>query len=175
MATNVRDGISLSLDDGEFGRLMGRLGRFPAKYQRQGVRRALNAGASPILKAARKLIPKGSGLKPDGGSRKHLKRTLTKKAKTYRDSGVTVVIIGPRKGEGFHANMVHGGTQPHAIFAAGRKVLADGARVFGRRVRHPGATANPFLDKALASQRAAAESVIKSKLASEIDRIAAIT
>lgn len=174
MATDVRDGIELKLDDGEFRTLMRKLSAFPVKYQRTAVRRALSAGAGPILKAARKLIPKGTGLKPDGGQRKHLKRTLTKKAKTYRHSGVTVVVIGPRAGEGFHAHMVHGGTQPHPILASGKKLLADGTRVFGRKVRHPGAAANPFLDKALTSQRSAALAIIKSKLASELARIATL-
>jgi HK97 gp10 family phage protein len=52
-------------------------------------RRALTSASSEPLKVAKQLVTKDTG---------QLKKSLGKKTKTYRNSGTTVVIIGPRVG-----------------------------------------------------------------------------
>lgn len=52
-------------------------------------RRALQSAASLPLKAAKRRVPKDTG---------QLRKSLGKKSKTYRDTGTSVVIIGPRVG-----------------------------------------------------------------------------
>lgn len=49
-----------------------------------------------------------------------------------------------------YAKFVHFGTKPHIIKAKKAKVLANkNGKVFGKKVNHPGAKAQPYLENAL--------------------------
>jgi HK97 gp10 family phage protein len=50
-----------------------------------------------------------------------------------------------------YSEYVHEGTAPHIIRVRSRKVLANRrtGQIFGKRVRHPGTRANPFMERAL--------------------------
>lgn len=182
----MADGIRYEMEGAK--ELVFRLSLFGVKVKPE-IRKAVTAGANPILKTARKNAPTGAGLTPAGKPRKHLKKTLTKKVKSYR--GAVVAIIGPKAGEGFHANLVHGGTKPHLIRARKGRSLAismevDGGRnslgqfagkstrqvIIGPTARHPGAKANPFLARAAQTQRGAAVREMTNKLKSRIEAIA---
>src|SRR4051812_36090833 len=74
------------LGEKELERMFRTLG---GRVQRKVARQAVNAGATPIAKAAAEIAPEESGA---------LKLALRggKKVKAYANSGVTVAVIGPR-------------------------------------------------------------------------------
>lgn len=134
-------------------------GRKAGPKLRRAVRRAMNKAKTPILKAAKREVPKDKGV---------LRLSLRAKVGT---SGETVwAIIGPRRGkfkrtvkkqkqdvDAFYAHMVEGGTKPHRIpRVAGKdpnrkRVMvfeSGGERVVATIVRHPGMKAVPFLQRA---------------------------
>ncbi len=57
------------------------------KIQRDGSRKAVNAGSKIVLKAMKAEVRVVSGL---------LRKSLGRKVKAYRDAGVAVGIVGPR-------------------------------------------------------------------------------
>ncbi len=57
--------------------------------QKKGTRKAVGAAGKIILKAAKTRVRRKSGL---------LARSLGRKVKVYRGSGVAVAVVGPRKG-----------------------------------------------------------------------------
>lgn len=59
----------------------------PKRIIKKGLRAAMNAGATPVVKAAKARAPKQSGL---------LKKSMGKKVKTY-PSGVVTAVIGPKR------------------------------------------------------------------------------
>lgn len=67
-------------------RLMATFREFPRRVQKTAVRRAVNFGATPIVRAARKLAPKESGL---------TKKAMNKRVVTYQDT--VIAVIGVRK------------------------------------------------------------------------------
>jgi HK97 gp10 family phage protein len=66
------------------------LDELPDKIKKRALRKAVTAGATPIVKAAKRNAPKESGL---------LKKSMTKKIKTYKGTGGAVVaVIGSDRG-----------------------------------------------------------------------------
>ena len=57
------------------------------RVQRKVTRQAVNAAATPGVKAAKAKVPSESGT---------LKKSLGKKVKTYKNTGTVAAIIGPR-------------------------------------------------------------------------------
>ncbi len=62
---------------------------------------------------------------------------------------VGYVGVSKRSGAAFIGYFLEVGTSGHAIVAKRAKVLTDGGEVFGRKVRHPGTRARPFLRPAV--------------------------
>lgn len=130
----------------------------PAKLQRKIMRKALSKATKGTVAAARRLVPRETGL---------LKKSIGRKVVTYKESGVLVVVIGPRKGfrqdvtrrgrgkpsiadPVNYAHLVEFGTKPHSLLKGAssrgrlKKATADlVARGIGKI--HPGAKARPFL------------------------------
>lgn len=69
--------------------LLKNLAELGSTKARAASRRALTSASSEPLKVAKQLAPKETG---------QLKKSLGKKTKTYRGSGTTLVVIGPRQG-----------------------------------------------------------------------------
>ena len=67
--------------------LLKELERLPLKVRRQGMRSAVSAGATPVLRAAKRKVKVVTGV---------LKRSLGRRATTDRRTGEPVVIVGPR-------------------------------------------------------------------------------
>lgn len=59
------------------------------KIRKKGVRKAVGQAGKIVLRAAKARVRKATGL---------LKRSLGRKTKVYRNSGVAVAIVGPRVG-----------------------------------------------------------------------------
>lgn len=69
--------------------LIRNLGKFKETTERSIVRRSMQFASTPVNKSAKRNVSVDTGA---------LKRSIGKKVKTYRQSGTTAVIIGPRTG-----------------------------------------------------------------------------
>lgn len=121
-------------------RLMKLLDTLPTKVSRKVSRNAVNAGATPILQAARSEAPVVTG---------NLKQSLGKKTKVYGETAVA--LVGPRisgRFKGYHGHLIHNG-----------HIAADGSFVPG----------NPFLRRAHDNAAAPAQSAMISKLSAGIE------
>lgn len=68
------------------------------KIKRKGIRKGVNVAGKIVLRAAKAKVPNKSGL---------LKRSLGRKVKVYRSTGVAVAVVGPRVG--FKQEVARGG------------------------------------------------------------------
>lgn len=155
--------------------LLKRLKVLPERSQRRVLRPAITKAATPIVKAARRLAPKGTGLTHSGRERRHLGKTITKtRAKLYRRTGTVMAIIGPAKGEAPHSHLVHDGTQPHAIVLTKPLQLGRVTLPAGFTIPHPGAKANPFLSRAVDATRAQSQAILQRAIAAGIEKQTAL-
>lgn len=134
------------------------LRELPKKTIKKALKSAVNAGAEPIKKAARRLAPKDTGT---------LKKAVAKKVKVY-PSGNAVAVIGAnravrvpstRKGkkEFVPANYIHlieYGTKPHA----------QPKHWLFKAQGHPGAKANNFLERAYDANKNQAKQIMENKM-----------
>lgn len=151
--------------------LLHRLDEFPARIQRRVLRPALTKATTPVVKAARRLAPKGSGLTPSGHEREHLGKTITKtRPKWYSQSGTLVIVIGPEKGKSPHSHLVHDGTAPHPIVLGKAAQLGTVVLPAGFVIQHPGAKPNPFLSNAVDATQERSSTILRTEIAKGIDK-----
>ena len=122
-----------------------------SKIAAKWVNAALLAGVKPIRDSAR-----GAVAIKTGALQKSIRITRGKaKDDNRRDY---YVIAGKRQAGGggtFYAHFVERGTKPHDIFSSKGKMMFFGGS-YAFHVKHPGATAKPFLEPAYLQQHAAA-------------------
>jgi HK97 gp10 family phage protein len=122
--------------------LQAKLQAIGPKFDRSVRREAIRKAANVVLKEARARVPVKSG---------KLKKALAVSiTATNEGEGAR---IGPRKGKGRYGHLVEKGVRPHVIRVRDKKVLAEGRRVFGKQVNHPGVKARPYLEPALEAKR----------------------
>jgi len=63
------------------------------------------------------------------------------------------------------------GTAPHEIAVRNAKVLTDGKKFFGKRVRHPGTAAQPFLEPALRDNYNEIQQLMKAQFAKRLKEL----
>lgn len=118
------------------------------KIRRKAIRQAVGAAGKIVLAAAKQKVPKNSGL---------LRKSLGRKVKVYRGSGVAVAIVGPRAG--FRQQVSRDGRRPVLSDPAKYAHLVEGGvGAHGYKTRagsHPGAAAHPFLRPALEDNKVA--------------------
>jgi HK97 gp10 family phage protein len=158
-------------------KLTKKLARLSNSFQTRVARSAIGAAGTVVAKQARRNAPVGT---QDNGNqkaeevRKPLKKTITKRVKTYRYSANTVAIIGPEGKAAPHSTLVHGGTAPHEItgaaFVNGRFVKRAGEFESQPAIQHPGAAANEFLEDALTTTRGTQLTVIKNSVRKGLDK-----
>jgi HK97 gp10 family phage protein len=134
------------------------LQELPRRVGKKALRQAVNAGAAPIVKAAKAAAPRESGL---------LKRSYNKVIRTYKSGNVVAVIGARREVVGSYrgkkrvpANYIHlveKGTQPH-------RIQIKKGRFAGTTVEHPGARAQPHLEPAFERSIPQARSIMEAKL-----------
>ena len=154
----------------------------PAKIQARCMRKAVNAGGAPLVKAAKRFAPRLTGL---------FKRSLDQKIKSYRAGQVVVSIVGQksevknrrklRKGRGgisgrgdlVPVHFVEESTKPHRIPKAGRGPLVlrsrSGASVIVGSVQHPGTRGQHPIRRAADAAGEAAIEAFADKLTTEVD------
>jgi HK97 gp10 family phage protein len=123
------------------------LGELPKRTAKRGLRQAVNAGANPILKAAKAAAPEESGL---------LEKSLKKKIKSYPET--VVAIIGSDRsvvGE----------------FGGKKRVPANYIALVeqGHGGPHP-APAHPFLGPAYEAEAGAAKEITGDKLLAFVEK-----
>lgn len=125
------------------------------------LRKAVNAAASQVLKAAKSSVPVQSGL---------LKKSLGKKVRLYKGGTVAVALIGPRTG--FKKIVViAAGKGAVASTKKGQKLLAQGGRTYTRnpaRYAHLVEKKRPFLRPAMASSKDAASGAMAQIVGPEV-------
>jgi hypothetical protein len=120
-----------------------------------------------------------------------LEQSFGKKTKTYARAGVVVTVVGPRKGfkkkftikrtingkevlyEEYrnpvsYAHLVEKGTEPHSLGSGteGRKGIDKGGG------HHPGAKANPILQRAFWRNQRVILGIYRAELAEGVERVA---
>lgn len=145
------------------------LQQLPEKSRKKVIKSAVSRGSTPVVKAAKKLVPLGSGLKPDGTPRDHLRKTITKTAAKVYPNGSVVVTIGPRFRAAPHSHLVDRGTKPHAI----TMTKAWGHVAAGTTLQHPGSKAAHFMDNAIATVGNKSQHIIETAIAKGIEKEAA--
>lgn len=150
--------------------LLRRLKALPDRVQRKVLRPAVTKAATPVVKAARRLAPTGTGA--DG--RKPLKKAITKtRARLHKPSGTVYVVAGASR-EAPHAHLVHEGTAPHGIVLGAPLSLGTVVLPAGFVIHHPGAKPNRFLDAAVAATRAQSQAILRKEIGNGIEKQAAI-
>jgi len=148
-----------------------RLRKLPGKLQRRVLRSAVQKSGTIIKKAAKKLVPVGEGTTSDGRPREHLKNTIERtRAKWYPKTGTMLVVVGPEKNKGFHAHLVHDGTKPHQIVLTKPLVLNNVVLPPGFAINHPGAKAQPFVDRAVRATRGTVIKKLSDSIAKGIEK-----
>lgn len=149
------------------------LKNLPDNIYRKVIARASRKAVGPVLRSARNKAPRETGL---------LRKSLGIKVKQYKRAGVTVALVGPRKGfkelvkvymHGGKANnvyrnpvsyahLVEFGTRAHSLTADAENRITSGSKEDVRQYmlaittpkKHPGAKAQPFLRPAYDENRA---------------------
>lgn len=139
-----REGLRLE-GTPQFKRVVSEL---PARVERKGLRAAVNAGASPIVKAAKAKAPRKHGF---------LKKAVGKKVKTYRRGGRVAAIIGAKR-------------DVEGMVGKQRKVPANYYKLVekGHGGKHP-APPHPSLGPAYESTKQQAERAAAAKLADVVN------
>lgn len=138
------------------------------RVQRKVLRKSVNAGATPIVKAARKGAPRRRG---------HLRQAMFKKVKTYARSGSVFAFVGARDrrmtdgaNPSKYLHLVEGGTRPHLIPGPLSFRTKAGVPTVVTNVQHPGSRGQHFLRRAGDSTRQAATAATLAKMTVETDR-----
>lgn len=122
------------------------------KVRKKGVRKMAAEGGKLVLKRAKQLVPRETGL---------LKKSLGRKVKAYPKSGVAVAVIGPRNEAKFRQQVTRtrGRRAPRTLIANPVRyahLVEGGTRLAGVR---------PFLAPAVRGQQAAIrEAMIRAAL-----------
>lgn len=159
----------------------------PNKMKTRELRTIVRAGGTQIVKAARKIVPIGTGRRVDADGNiveyTQLKDTLAQKVTGRSSKGTAVSIQGSRSGQAPQAHLVHEGTRPHIIRAGvrtsprgqtrptGKRALSNRRRFFGSAVNHPGAKPFPYLEKALQRSRGIALKKMGDKAAQRLKKL----
>lgn len=164
--------------------VMKSLANLKGAVQRRLVRGALTAAARVVAKEMKALAPRDSGL---------LKKSIGQVVRTYRNKGVTLAVIGPRRGfkrfvnrtraDGSkrqvmsdpvkYARLVEFGTEPHALGKGSDLLTKKKSKGKQHGLMHPGTRAQPFIRPALERKKAEAMNVFTQKLREGMEREAA--
>lgn len=148
-----------------------RLRRLPERNQRHVMRPAVRRAGTVVAKVARRLAPKGTGLKPSGAPRTPLRKTIkSTSVKWYRKTNTFAVVLGPEKNKAPHSHLVHDGTQPHEIVLTQPLVLGNTVLPAGFVIPHPGAKANPFMDRAAEASRGQTIAKLRTEILAGIEK-----
>jgi HK97 gp10 family phage protein len=149
--------------------LLKALKKLPENSRNRVLKPATSKATTPVVKAAKKFIPLGEGLKPDGSPREHLRKTISKTRPKVYKNGSVVVTTGPKFRAAPHSHLVDKGTKAHQITLTKPWGLVPAGTV----LQHPGAQAAHFMDKALDAVGDKVQSTMEKGIAKGIEKEAA--
>lgn len=131
--------MELKVDVKGFKELEAALKQLPPNLAKRALERAVRAGAGIIRAEARRRAPADDG---------DLRKAIVVRKDRHGPSSVNYKVGVSYKA--YYAHMVEFGTDPHTITLNkknNRKVMRDKktGKFYGKSVRHPGASAQPFL------------------------------
>jgi len=132
--------IQLNIPRSEVKRFENELKRY-AKRNNKEVSFQLQNATLTAERLAKKKAPIGPpGKGPRGNLKRHIRSEMA-------STGMTGAVLSGAR----YSSAVEYGTKPHIIRAKNKKVLANvnTGQFFGKKVRHPGTDAHPFLAPAL--------------------------
>lgn len=140
----------------------------PIRVAKTGLRKSVNAGATPIQRTYKANLPKVTGL---------LKKAVKKKVKFYAKStsyiaviGADKNVVGTRNGKKYVpaniAGVVEGGSKAHNI-------VPTKGPFAGRTLKHPGTKGTKALAEAVTSTAGAVAAAMRQKLAEAVNEAAA--
>ncbi len=176
--TGHKSSVSLT-GDVELMRLLENL---PDKVFKKVIGKASRKAMAPVVKSARRKAPAETGL---------LRKSLGTKQKAYKKNGVTVTIVGPRKGfkskvkvddgrggtrtesrnPANYAHLVEFGTRPHSTSAGVSSRSKDErtkAFTATQTTKHPGTQAQPFMRPAFDQNRGNIVRIMHEELAAGV-------
>ena len=139
----------------------------PQKIRGRIMRDAFKKAAKPVVKAMKANVPtrletKRPDARPGDPTLKEIKKSIGSVIKTYKHSGVTVAVVGPRVGEKFVSKLYHNPKYNRLTS------IAVGIER-GWKGRQP----NPFVRKTRQQQSGAFKSTLQSELGPAITKEAA--
>ncbi len=158
--------------------LLALLAKLPDNVYRRVIKKASAKAIKPVLASARAKAPSETGL---------LKQSLGEKQKEYRRAGVTVTLVGPRKGfkrlvkvfdsngnvkdeyrnPAAYAHLVEFGTGPHSTVSGtdtrSKKLLIKAATLISEK-NHPGTAPQPFMRPAYDENRSRMVAIIHAEI-----------
>jgi HK97 gp10 family phage protein len=140
------------------------LNTFPVKLERRIVKRSLRPGASLISKEAKSRVQRKTGTLRKAIAVRSVKNRLAVEVYVRRGKG--------QKNDGWYAHILEGGAKPHVIrpWKDRKKVLSGGGVIYGKRIKHPGTVAKPFMKPALESKAQQAVHVVAERMTRLIER-----
>lgn len=146
-----------------------RLEKLPERSRRHAMRPAVRKASTPIRKAAKKLIPRGTREGTDNYP--PLNKTLKTVARWHKPSETIYAVTGPELKKAPHSFLVHDGTQPHEIILSQPVQLSNGVFLpAGFAIQHPGARAQPFMTEAVEATRSKSHQILKKSILENIDK-----
>ena len=131
---------------------------------RRILRAAVSKGSQIIMKKAKQLASRETGL---------LRKSIGRKVKVYRTSGVAVAMVGPRIGFRTTVTRKKGKLRPTPTISDPVKyahLVERGTKPHGR---HPGFQARPFLEPAARGQTGAIRQAMAEEIRRQLEKEAA--
>lgn len=136
--------VTISLSDNDVKRVTNMFGQLEKRVRSSIARKAVRAGAAPIVKALRRNVPVDT---------KTMRRNITQKVKAYRSGASTVAIIGARnkkdvktgRNPAKYLHLAERGTAPHVIHGPISFRLPSGDLIGGTSISHPGSRGHGFM------------------------------
>lgn len=150
------------------------LKKLELKQAKNVLRASIRAGGRVVVKAARNNLP---------GNYIVLRKSLTVKVKRQRSPVFIVAQVGTTTGknaryDGYYANMVEFGTDPHVIprkrgskSSKVNKILKFNDNVYRTSINHPGTPARPFLRPAFDNNIRQIEKAFAAKMWEGIKKV----
>ena len=122
------------------------------QLRRSAMKKAIRAGAAPVRKLARQLVPVGGPRTGRKSDKKHLRDTIAVRVKSY--NAVDVAIVGPQWPSGAHGHLVEFGYD--AILPDGEKVAVP---------------PQPYMRPAAEQTKTLQANAITNKLKAEVEKV----
>jgi hypothetical protein len=138
------------------------------------MKKAIRAGAAPVRKLARQLVPVGGPRTGRKSDKKHLRDTIAVRVKSY--NAVDVAIVGPQWPSGAHGHLVYNavdvaivgpqwpsGAHGHLVEFGYDAILPDGEEV--------AVPPQPYMRPAAEQTKTQQAKAITNKLKAEVEKV----